>query len=207
MRKAQWATVTARQLPGQPPPGQNGEGDPRFEATDEARLSAAAAVAERGEVIQRRKKEFALTLEIEKHRREGGKELTNYLTLLHTGNDRTVEYEFVAKMLEEVGLKDTDVYGLNKDPYRQAAIEVILKKDADVNMGEIIKKIQDLNYPFEANWFGHCLETLVVDGMPLTNDVEKMKEMIMDAIKPYVKKVENMTPSKHRVVREKKTKG
>ena len=209
MRRAQWATVVARQLPGRPPPGPFGnrgpQGEEQYEAMEEARMAAAAAMAERREVAQKRKKEFMLTMEIEQHRRRAGKDFKNYIMLLHTGNDKTVEYEYAAKMLAEVGLKDSDIFGLNKDPYRPAALEVILKQDAMVDIGEINRKIHDLNYPFEANMFGHCLETLVVDGMPLTNDVENMTNMIKYAIKPYVREVSNVTPSKHRVAREKKT--
>ena len=202
IRHGNWATVAGRSAQG---PARNGGNGVQLQAAEEARRGAAAMMQERRDRANRMKKEFNQTLEIEKHRRMAGRNETNYVMLLSTTNNKVFDQDQVAEMLEEVGLKDKDIYGIASDPFRQSQLEVILNKDVVIDIESINRKIVEKKFNFEANLFGHHLETFTMKGLPLTVEIESIKAMIKEAIKPYVAEVHSISPSMWHVPNDNRT--
>ena len=153
------------------------------------------------EVRQGNKKQM---LEVEDLRRKFGAKEENYFTLVRMGQNEQngdnrvvgIDYKYFAKLLSDVGIKDTQVLAITRDPYRITATEIILVKDAVVNKEEVAKKLSDKNYPFEIIKFGKETDTIKLKGLPLTADEGAMFDHIRQAMGPYVTEVLNITPGK-----------
>merc|ERR1711954_525792 len=53
-------------------------------------------------------------------------------------------------------------------------------------------------YKLEIAPFDHIEEVVIIRGLPLTDDIERMEEKIKEAIQPFVKEVKRMEACKHR---------
>ena len=155
------------------------------------------------EVRQGNKKQM---LEIEERRRKFGAKEKNYFTLVKVGQgeengekeNNRLDCKFFAQLLEDIGIKDTQVLAIGKSPFNRASLatEVILQEDVEVDIKELAKKLEGKNYPYEIISFGKETDTIRMKGLPLTAREEDLLEHIKKAVGPYVKSIESIRPGK-----------
>ncbi len=144
---------------------------------------------------QMKRKENRQRLEIETARKQAGSEEENYLTFLQLDWDYKnprYNYKLIAKMLKEIGILRDSVVSFNRDPNRQNQTEVVLKPGTVVDMGALTRALAEKYSNYEVNYFGHTMETIRVQGLPLTSNPENAKNLIAEALRPYVDKVINV---------------
>ena len=101
------------------------------------------------EVRQGNKKQM---LEIEERRRKFGAKEKNYFTLVKVGQgeengekeNNRLDCKFFAQLLEDIGIKDTQVLAIGKSPFNRASLatEVILQEDVEVDIKELANNIR-----------------------------------------------------------------
>ena len=62
----------------------------------------------------------------------------------------------------------------------------------------IEERLANANIEAAVSMFDHVEEFIMIYGLPLTSDVDAMELKIIDSLKPFVKKVLDIAPCKHR---------
>ena len=152
-----------------------------FERDD--RLSAAA-----------KKRHWLLTkLELEVKRKLIGK--GNIFTLLYPDlqKDELKQLD-VIKALRTCGFLPSDVLGVKLNDFRSNQAEIRVKDECVLNLDKIESDLKASGLNVVVNKFDTAEEIIMLYGLPLTSDIEGMKEMIKETIAPFVHNVGNIVP-------------
>ena len=153
---------------------------------------------ERLEIAQRKQRSFFNRMFGEARRKELSKGNVFSMFFPSVGVNN-LKMEDVNRALRVSGLCVTDIGGVKLNDFRTNQAEIILRDESefvlDIELME--KKLKDANINALVSVFDALEEVLVLYGLPLTNDIEGMKSMIVETISPFVKKVGNVYPCKY----------
>ena len=81
------------------------------------------------------------------------------------------------------------ICGITINDYRANQIEVLLKDDVVVDSLEIEDKLRRGGMDVIVSRFDHVEEYLMLYGLPLNSDMNKLKVKIEESIKPFVNNI------------------
>ena len=176
---------------GTPPPGGGGvgggggeQGGVRYLSEEERRKNL--------KLKDHKYKLFKERLEMEGNRTKMGG--GNQLKFLRDGGGQC-EVEEVGNLLRVLGFKKEEVKGIQENVFRPSEIEVTFEEDVELNMNEIENKLRERKVPFVPAKFKHREEVLMVYGLPFVKDIEKLKEELKDAVRAFVGKIVECSPT------------
>ena len=171
-----WAAVAASR-------GGNGGG----ETADDRKKRAA-----------KQKKLFQIKLELEGNRKTLGKGKIFTLMKDKVGNaePELIRQSDIGRVLVLAQISKDQVIGIKSNDFRMGQVEVLLKDDFNLDINKIQKVIDEKSMHISVGDFENSEEVFMVYGLPLTNDLEGMKECIKEAVAPFVRKVVSIDPSK-----------
>ena len=173
--------------------------------------AAVIAVAEAGDLRERARNEgeelrkksahqkafFQLKLDLEGKRKNLGE--GNMLTyLLNDFKNKDIEKNDVNKVLRISGFFPENIAGITINDYRANQIEVLLKDDVAVDSLDIEDKLKRGGLDVIVSRFDHVEEYLMLYGLPLNSDMNKLKVKIEESIKPFVKDILEVKPCVHK---------
>ena len=103
----------------------------------------------------------------------------------------------VNKMLRISGFTSDDVMGITINEYRPNQVEVMFKDEVQVDTNDMETKINTNGFDVSISRFDKAEDFLIIYGLPLTNNVEYVKDQIKEAIGPFVKEVTEVKPLVH----------
>ena len=103
----------------------------------------------------------------------------------------------VNKMLRISGFNSDDVMGITINEYRPNQVEVMFKDEVQVDTNDMETKINTNGFDVSISRFDKAEDFLIIYGLPLTNNVEYVKDQIKEAIGPFVKEVTEVKPLVH----------
>ena len=124
----------------------------------------------------------------------------NILTfLLNEGNSENseVEKKDVNKMLRCAGFNTGDVLGITKNDFRTNQIEVCFADGVELNIPVIETNLKNNGIDANISKFDKIEEYLTIYGLPLSSNMDFIKEQISDSLKAFVKEVIEVTPLRH----------
>ena len=124
----------------------------------------------------------------------------NILTfLLNEGNavNSEVEKKDVNKILRCAGFNAADVVGITKNDFRSNQVEVCFGNEVELNIPEIEMLLKNNGIDANISKFDKIEEYLTIYGLPLSSNMNFLKEQISDSIKAFVKDVIEVTPLCH----------
>ena len=124
----------------------------------------------------------------------------NILTfLLNEGNSENseVEKKDVNKMLRCAGFNVADVLGITKNDFRNNQVEVCFANGVELNIPVIETNLKNNGIDANVSKFDKVEEYLTIYGLPLSSNMDFIKEQIFDSIKAFVKEVIEVTPLCH----------
>ena len=148
----------------------------------------------------RKKFHFQQKMNLEGNRKMLGK--GNIITFLVNESRQGIELNEVNKILRVGGFKPDQVVTLKLNDFRTNQIEVLFKKDVQVDIEKVEEKLRKDNLDVIVSKFDHLEEFLMVYGLPPSNNMEDLKEKLYEAVAPFVKKVIEISPGLHRGLSE-----
>ena len=147
-------------------------------------------------MAERKRQSFLNKLQLEARRKElaKGKVISMFFPSVGVNN---LQMEDVNRALRVSGFSPRDIAGVKLNDFRTNQAEIMLTEETDFQIDEIEKKLKDANIYAIVSVFEALEEVLVLYGLPLTNDIEGMKSMIVETISPFVKRVGNVLPCKY----------
>ena len=124
----------------------------------------------------------------------------NILTfLLNEGNSENseVEKKDVNKMLRCAGFNAVDVLGITKNDFRTNQVEVCFADGVELNIPVIEANLKNNGIDANISKFDKIEEYLTIYGLPLSSNMDFIKDQISDSIKAFVKEVIEVTPLCH----------
>ena len=124
----------------------------------------------------------------------------NILTfLLNEGNaeNSEVEKKDVNKMLRCAGFNAGDVLGITKNDFRNNQVEVCFSNEVELDIPVIETNLKNNGIDANVSKFDKIEEYLTIYGLPLSSNMDFIKEQISDSIKAFVKEVFEVTPLCH----------
>ena len=143
-----------------------------------------------------KKRYFQQKLNLEGNRKKLGK--GNIITFLINDENQGIEKSDINKVLRISGFSVGDVEGIKLNDFRSNQVEVLLKPGLDVDVQQIEERLRKANIDAAVSKFDHVEEFIMIYGLPLTSDMENLESKILDALKPFVKKVLEIVPMKHK---------
>ena len=147
-------------------------------------------------MAERKRKSFLNKLCLESCRRQlaKGKVISMFFPSVGVNN---LKMEDVHRALRVSGFRPSDITGVKLNDFRTNQAEIMLNDATDFQIDEIEKKLKDANIYALVSIFEALEEVLVLYGLPLTNDIEGVKSMIMETLSPFVKRVGDVFPCKY----------
>ena len=130
------------------------------------------------------------------------KHLAKGLILTFLLRKEDCSYPFMGKVLREAGFLPNQVKALKINEYRGTEAEVLFAEGTVLNIQDIQTKLQGASMDVTVSNFEGDEEVFLLEGLPLTDDHETMKEMIREAIWPFVKNVKEITPTTYKTEEE-----
>ena len=124
----------------------------------------------------------------------------NILTfLLNEGNaeNSEVEKKDVNKMLRCAGFNAADVVGITKNDFRANQVEVCFANGVVLDIPVIETNLKNNGIDANISKFDKIEEYLTIYGLPVSSNMDFIKEQISDSIKAFVKEVIEVTPLCH----------
>ena len=130
------------------------------------------------------------------------KHLAKGLILTFLLRKEDCSYPFMGKVLRVAGFLPSQVKALKINEYRGTEAEVLFAEGTVLNIQDIQTKLQGASLDVSVSNFEGDEEVFLLEGMPLTEDHDTMKEMIKEAIWPFVKNVKEITPTTYKMEEE-----
>ena len=143
-----------------------------------------------------KKRYFQQKLNLEGNRKKLGK--GNIITFLINDDNQGIEKSDINKVLRISGFIVGDIEGIKLNDFRSNQVEVLLKPGLCVDVQQIEERLRNANVDVAVSKFDHVEEFLMIYGLPLTSDMENLELKIVDSLKPFVKKVLEIVPCKHK---------
>ena len=105
--------------------------------------------------------------------------------------------EAVNNVLMVSGFTPSNVLSLKLNDFRANECEVMFKDDVNIDCDVIEEKLKKKGLNVSVGMFIETEEVCMIYGLPLTSDVEGMKEQIRETINPFVRRVVSITATTH----------
>ena len=96
------------------------------------------------------------------------------------------------------GFTADQVLAIKLNDFRSNQAEVLFRNEVQIDTQVLEEKLRREGLEVIVSNFQHVEEYIMIYGLPLTCDTEVMKMKIVESIKPFVKKVLNVTPGIHK---------
>ena len=123
--------------------------------------------------------------------------IVTFLLNEENGGNFDVEKNDVNKMLRCAGFTTADVLGITKNDFRPNQVEVIFENTVELNIPEIEIRLKNNGIDVNLAKFDKIEEYLTIYGLPLSSNMQFIKDQISDSIKAFVKDVIEVTPLCH----------
>ena len=143
-----------------------------------------------------KKRYFQQKLNLEGNRKKLGK--GNIITFLMNDENQGIDKSDINKVLRISGFSVGDVEGIKLNDFRSNQVEVLLKEGFQVDVQVIEDRLKNAHIDAAVSKFDHIEEFIMIYGLPLTSDVDALELKIIDSLKPFVKKVLDIAPCKHK---------
>ena len=143
-----------------------------------------------------KKRYFQQKLNLEGNRKKLGK--GNIITFLMNDENQGIDKSDINKVLRISGFSVGDVEGIKLNDFRSNQVEVLLKEGFQVDVQVIEDRLKNAHIDAAVSKFDHIEEFIMIYGLPLTSDVDALELKIIDSLKPFVKKVLDIVPCKHK---------
>ena len=130
------------------------------------------------------------------------KHLAKGLILTFLLRKEDCSYGFMGKVLRIAGFLPSQVKALKINEYRGSEAEVLFSEGTVLNIHEIQSKLQEASLDITVSNFEGDEEVFLLEGMPLTEDHDSMKEMIKEAVWPFVQNLKEIIPTKYKMEEE-----
>ena len=151
---------------------------------------------DRRELAGDRQKMFKNQMQLIQRRKTASK--GNIVTFVFNERNAFVDRQgAVNNVLRVSGFTPSNVLSLKLNDFRNNECEVMFKDEVSVDCEVIEDKIRKNGMNVSVSKFIETEEICMVYGLPLTSDVEGMKEQISETIRPFVKKVVSITATTH----------
>ena len=142
---------------------------------------------------------FRMRLDLEGSRKQMGKgNIISFLVNAGGQGSQTVGKKDINKILRCGGFVTSQVLGITINDYRPNQIEVLFKDEVDIDVLAVENRVKEQGMDVIVSKFDHIEKFLMIYGLPLSADVDLVKEKIKEAIKPFVKNILEVTPCVHR---------
>ena len=173
-------------------------GHQRNDYVENARRTRDANIILRDERVSNAAREkflFSQRLKMEEKRTRLAKgNILNFLMDRKSVDDKRV---LLNKVLRTVGFKGSDFLSIKLNDYRDSQAEVLLKDGVTWNLEDIERKLKEAGLNVTVSRFDEKEEVVNIFGLPLTNNVEEMKEKIREAVEPFVTRVKEIIATVH----------
>ena len=164
------------------------------------RLSMANRAVNEGRNLRKeaenKKRYFQQKLNLEGNRKKLGK--GNIITFLINDENQGIEKGDINKVLRISGFNVGDIEGIKLNDFRSNQVEVLLKSGFQVDVQVIEERLKNANIDAAVSKFDHIEEFIMIYGLPLTSDMKNLELKILETLKPFVKKVLEIAPCKHK---------
>lgn len=151
---------------------------------------------DRRELAGDRKKMYQNAMQLMQRRKTASR--GNIVTFLFNDRNAFIDKQGVINnVLRMSGFTPSNVLSLKMNDFRNNECEVMFKDDVTIDCDEIEEKIRKNGMNVSVSKFIETEEICMVYGMPLTSDVEGMKEQIRETISPFVRRVVSITATTH----------
>ena len=151
---------------------------------------------DRRELAGDRQKMFKNQMQLIQRRKTASK--GNIVTFVFNERNAFVDKQgAINNVLRVSGFTPSNVLSLKLNDFRNNECEVMFKDEVPVDCEVIEDKIRKNGMNVSVSKFIETEEICMVYGLPLTSDVEGMKEQIRETIRPFVKKVVSITATTH----------
>ena len=117
--------------------------------------------------------------------------------LLNNGN-QGIEKSDINKVLRIGGFTTEQVMAIKLNDFRANQAEVLFEDGVQIDTQVLEEKLKKEGTIVIVSKFQHVEEYLMLYGLPLTSNIELMKEKIVESIKPFVKEVFSVVPGVHK---------
>ena len=162
-------------------------------------IEAINAQAEDLQEMAMRKKAFLqLKWDLKSHRKQLG-EGNQVIIVVNNESQRNINIEKheVNKMLRVAGFTTNDVEATTLSDYDSNHVEVLFREGLDLDLLDMESKMNTNGFDVTVSRFDKIEEFLTIYGLPLTNNVEYVKTLISESIKPFVNEVLEVKPLVH----------
>lgn len=151
---------------------------------------------DRRELAGDRQKMFKNQMQLIQRRKTASK--GNIVTFVFNERNAFIDKQgAINNVLRVSGFTPSNVLSLKLNDFRNNECEVMFKDDVPVDCEVIEDKIRKNGMNISVSKFIETEEICMVYGLPLTSDVEGMKEQIRETISPFVKRVVSITATTH----------
>ena len=174
-----------------PYPGNEQRNNSQREATLEGEALKKAAAS--------KKAFFRMRTDLEGSRRQMGKgNIISFLVNAGAQGNQSIEKKDINKILRCGGFVTSQVLGITINDYRPNQIEVLFRDEVEIDALVVETRVKAQGMDVSVSKFDHIEEFLMIYGLPLSADMDSVKEKIKEAIKPFVKNILEVTPCVHR---------
>ena len=143
-----------------------------------------------------RQKMFRNTMQLMQRRKTASK--GNIMTFMFNERNGFIDKKNVMNnVLQVSGFNPSDVLSVKMNDFRGNECEVMFKEDVKVDCEDIEDKIKKKGFNVTVGKFIETEEICMVYGLPLTSDIDWMKEQIKETISPFVRRVVSITATTH----------
>ena len=123
------------------------------------------------------RKLHTLRLELEGNRKVLGKgQIFTAMKDKVDENDQTVmSQEELATLLASSNIKEDQVLAIKLNDYRRGQVEFLLTDGTTLDIPRMEEVIKEKDMKISIGNFDHIEEVIMINGLPLTKDVDKMK--------------------------------
>ena len=179
--------------------GGGGDGGGGGRSYANAARNGGESVEERQQRAAVMKRLFQVKLELEGNRKNLGRGQIFTVTKDRVGNGEPdpMDPHELCKLLEKSGLTKDQVLGIKQNEFRKGQTEVLVTDDVKLDLKEMQRVIEKETMRMSVGLFDKVEEVFMIYGLPLTTDVEGMKDCIKEAVEPFVKNIISIEPSKY----------
>ena len=134
-------------------------------------------------------------MEIEKARRERGKQEQNYILFKNKVPNGYTPRDLVAEMMLAVGIDFEKIVSICINPDSNSTVEVLLRSDVVVDIEQMNQILAGSGFQYDINSIGYKSEVVHVRKLNLTAHPALVAEQIKEAVSPFVHKVLDVIPT------------
>ena len=134
-------------------------------------------------------------MEIEKARRERGKQEQNYILFKNKVPNGYTPRDLVAEMMLAVGIDFEKIVSICINPDSNSTVEVLLRSDVVVDIEQMNQTLARSGFQYDINSIGYKSEVVHVRKLNLTAHPGMVVDQIKEAVSPFVHKVLDVIPT------------